>query len=211
MFRSATFSAIAVLLFCTQVRASSAGARDPIIIIAGDDDVMRASSSSFPLGGTFSILSPTGTSPLSLLGGSPCVVLGIELPLCLFSNGTDFTWTSLTFTIAPSPQLPPFTCLALAYFSRCRFSSRNKQVTFSGGSGLPAGGVFVFTVVGWDPNTTFAGKATGAGNDGATLRRLLSPRVPARRSQPSTAEAILDGQVPLRDHWTLRGLVDPVC
>jgi hypothetical protein len=204
MSRSAACGVIAVLFSCTIVRALSANHKDPIIVIAGDDDVSRASDSSFPLGSVFSILSPTGTSPLDLLGGSPCVILGIELPLCLFSNGTDFTWTTLTFSITPSPQSPPFTCLALAYFSNCSFSDENATVTFSGGSGLPMRAVFLFAVVGWDANTTFAGNASGSDPYSGTLTRPLLPEAPAPRSYPSSREIFLNGQTILRDHDELR-------
>jgi hypothetical protein len=200
MSRSAACSVLVVLFCCTVVRAYSANKKDPIIIIAGADDVSRASNSSFPLGSVFSILSPTGTSPLNLLGGSPCVVLGIELPLCLFSNGTDFTWTSLTFSITPSPQSPPFTCLALGYFSNCSFSDQDTQVTFSGGSGLAAGDVFLFAVVGWDVNSTFAGEASGSDYYSGTLSRPVLPEAPAQRSQPSSAEIFRGGQVAVRNH-----------
>jgi hypothetical protein len=201
VFRSATFGAVAALLCCMAGRAAAVNAKDPIIIIAGDDDV----TGGYPLGSSFSILSPTGSSPLHLLGGSPCVVLGIELPLCLFSNGTDFTWTTLSFSIAPGHQTGPFTCLALAYFSQCRFSDENRKVAFVGGKGIAAGDVFLFAVVSWLPNTTFSGEATGSESisGGASWRPSL-PRAPAPRSQPSQAELFRDGHIASRDRSGLR-------
>lgn len=203
MLRSAMLWAVVLLVSCGAACAAGVNTKDPIIIIAGDDDVSRANSSSFPLGSVFSILSPTGTSPLSLLGGSPCEVLGIELPLCLFSNGTDFTWTTLTFSITPKPILGlVYTCLALAYFSDCNFSEDHQNVTFSGGSGLPAGGAFLFAVVLWSPNSTFAGEAAGSQAGSGTSWRSSLPGAPV--SQPSTAAIFLDGHVAIRDHCRLR-------
>jgi hypothetical protein len=207
MFRPVTLWAVTLLVCCAGARAAGANGGDPVIIIAGGDNV-ASSSASFPLGSVFSILSPTGTSPLRLPGGSPCEVAGIEVPLCLFSNGTDFTWTTLTFSITPSLPLPPFTCLYLAYFSSCQFSDQHKKVTFSGGMGIAAGDVFLFAVVGWLPNTTFSGNATGAEASSGTSWRPLLPRAPAPRPQPSTAELFLGGQVALRDHCRLRVVAD---
>jgi hypothetical protein len=203
-FASALLWGAALLTLCTGQRATGQPGQkvqsDPEVIIAGDGDLTGA----FPLGSSFSILSPTGTSPLHLLGGSPCEVLGIELPLCLFSNGTDFTWSTLTFSISPAVQPLGFTCLALAYFSRCQFSDHNQKVTFSGGSGLAAGDVFLFAVVGWAPNTTFAGKAFAPESSSRILERPLLPRTPARGPQSSSAEIFRDGQIALANHYRLR-------
>lgn len=209
MFRSASvaFWVVTLLLCCAWAQAAGTNAKDPIIIIAGGGDV-ASSSDGFPLGSVFSILSPTGTSPLSLLGGSACNVLGIELPLCLFSNGTDFTWTSVTFSVTPGLQPPGLICLALGYFSQCKFTDNNHQVVFSGGSGLPSGDIFLFAVVGWDLNTTFAGQAAGSESSSGTVWRPLLPGTAAPHSEPSTAELFLNGHVALRDRSRLRAVAE---
>ena len=198
MFRSASamFSVIALFLSCSGARATSDNSGDPIIVIAGGGDAVPG----FPLGNSFSILSPSGTSPLNLPGGSACEVSGIELPLCLFSNGTEATWTTLTFLIAPGSQTGVFTCLALAYFSKCRFSDHNQSVVFAGGQGIASGDTFLFAVVSWLPNTTFSGKATRA-ESGARLSRPLLHSALGPRPEPSLAQLFLDGHVPLRDPW----------
>jgi hypothetical protein len=212
MFRAAsvTLWAATVLFCCTGAGAATRPAKDPEVIIAGGGDSAMGGggSSAFPLGSVFSILSPSGTSPINLHNGTPCEVAGIQIPLCLFSNATDFTWTTLTLSITPVHQMGPFTCLPLLYFAHCAFSDNNTKVTFSGGTGIPVGDVFLFSVILWLPNTTFSGDATGAEASSGTVRRPLLPRAPAPRSEPSTAELFLDGHVALRDHCRLRVVAD---
>jgi len=82
---------------------------DPEVIIAGG-------KGSFPVGSAFSIVSPSGTSPINLSGGSPCLVAGISVPDCVFQNVSDSTWSA--FAISPTGQKGPFSCSALAYFTQ---------------------------------------------------------------------------------------------
>jgi hypothetical protein len=138
---------------CAAARADSIPIGDPEVIIGGGNG-------SLPVNASFSFISPTGTSPISLPGGSPCLVLGIiSLPDCIVQNGTSSTWTSLSFDISPRGQIGPFVCVALDYFSNCSFNRSGTQVTFSGGSGIGAGDDFLVEVVAWLPNTQFDGRA----------------------------------------------------
>jgi hypothetical protein len=168
--------------------------KDPQVIVAGG-------GGSFPVGKVFQIVSPSGTSPINLLGGSPCVVAGLQIPDCIFQNGTASRWSALTFSISPGNQIGPFTCLALAYFSKCSFNKSGTRVTFSGGAGIGAGQDFLVVVVLWLPGTTFAGSATESGD---SALRVPSPRAPARRSEPSTIALFLEGHAALTDWRRLR-------
>lgn len=190
---------MAMALFCAGARAAGPPVKDPIIIIAGG-----GGGASYPLSSQiFKILSPSGTSPLNLLGGSACQILGISVPLCLFSNATSSTWKKLAFNITPGNQIGPFTCLALGYFSTCSFSNNNSRVTFSGGSGVGAGEVFLFSVVLWLPRTTFAGLATLAASPDAVLAAPIRP-AQAPPSQKSTMGLFLEGHAAFEDWRRLR-------
>jgi len=162
---------------------------DPQVIIAGG-------KGSLPVGSIFSFVSPSGTSPVSLLGGSPCVVglLGTVLGDCVFQNGTDSNWTSLNFSISPSDQVPPFTCLALAYFSDCFFNKSGTQVTFFGGKGISPGDDFLIAVVLWLPKTLFSITATQAGS---SSRIGPAPYRPAVPSSGSSMALFLSGHLPV--------------
>ena len=178
-----------VILCCACARAAGKPIRDPQVIIAGG-------GGSFPVGNIFQILSPSGTSPINLQGGSPCVILGLAVPDCIFQNSTSSTWTALTFSISPGRQIGPFICLALAYFSKCSFNKAGTSVTFSGGTGIGAGEDFLVEVVLWLPGTTFAGTATESADSALRAPRRSSPEL---RSQQSTFALFLDGHVPLED------------
>ena len=193
--------AAAFLLGCACVHASKRPLKDPVVIVAGG-------GGSLPLGNLFQIISPSGTSPLNLLGGSACVVAGLSIPDCIFQNGTSATWTSLTFSISPANQQGPFTCLALLYFSKCSFNSDGTSVTFSGGTGIGAGHDFLFAVLLWAPQTIFSGTAENQSDeessDSPALR--LPPSDKAQESPPgqSTIPLFLDGQAALADWRRLR-------
>jgi hypothetical protein len=141
-----------VLACCPAARSDSIPAGDPEVIMAGG-------KGSLPVGSIFSFVSPTGTSPITLFGGSPCVVGLIAVLDCVFQNASGSTWSSLTFDISPSGQIPPFTCLSLAYFTNCTFNSTGNQVTFSGGPGIGVRQDFTVEVLLWFPETQFSGKA----------------------------------------------------
>jgi len=176
-----------LLLCAVCAQAAKKPIKDPQAIIAGG-------TGSLPVGSLFSFVSPTGTSPLSLPGGSACLVGVTELLDCIFSNGTDERWTSLTLTITPSGQIGPFTCLALAYFSGCFFSNNHTKVTFFGGTGMPAGGDFLIAVVLWLPGTKFSVQATSGGSDTWVLRS--QPFEPTGRIPEIPQMALfLDGHV----------------
>jgi hypothetical protein len=182
-----------VTLCCACAQAARKPIKDPQVIVAGG-------GGSFPVGDVFQIVSPSGTSPINLSGGSPCAVAGVQIPDCIFQNSTDFTWSALTFSISPGNQRGPFTCLALAYFSKCSFNKAGTSVTFSGGTGIGAGDDFLVEVILWRPGTTFAGSATESGDSA-----LRSPwRVPARRSEPATIALFLDGHAARTDWRRLR-------
>jgi len=155
---------------CAAAHADSIPIHDPEVIMAGG-------SGSLPVGSAFSFTSPSGTSPISLLGGSPCLVAGIiSVPDCIFKNATKSTWTSLSFDISPGNQIGPFVCTALDYFANCSFNSSGTQVTFSGGPGIGAGDDFLVEVIAWLPNTQFEGRAKDPPNaipEPATVGLLL--------------------------------------
>src|ERR1051326_6756227 len=178
-----------LLLGAAGAQAAKKPIKDPQVIIAGGNG-------SLPVGDLFSFISPTGTSPLSLPGGSACLVGLTKLLDCIFKNGSDQRWTSLTFTITPSGQLVPFTCLALAFFSGCFFSDNHTKLTFFGGTGLPAGGDFLVAVVLWLPWTKFTVQASS----GDSSTRVLRGQPFESRQRGSTAPDLalfLDGHVAL--------------
>ncbi len=164
-----------LLMCCRVAHADRIRGGDPEVIISGG-------KGSFPVDSSFSFVSPSGTSPIDLPGGSPCQVGTISVPDCIFENGTGSTWTSLTFTISPTGQIGPFDCSALAYFTDCLFNSTGTEVTFSGGSGIGAGDDFLIEVIAWLPNTQFKGKA-----------RLDAPRRPDATPEPATVGLLLAG------------------
>ncbi len=157
MFWNAT-----VLLCCSWAHASTSSIKDPQVIIAGG-------SGSFPVGSEFSFISPSGTSPVSLPGGSPCVVSGISVPLCLFQNASHFGWGTLTFTISPGGQTGSFSCTALAYFTGCSFNETGTRVIFFGGTGIAAGHDFVVEVIGWAAGSTFEGEGAKTQGSGTAM------------------------------------------
>jgi len=172
--------------------ASPTKTKDPQVIIAG-------ARGSFPVGSVFSILSPTGTSPISYPGGSPCVLGLIPVFDCVFTNASGFKWSSLSFAISPSGQIGPFICLPLAYFSTCSFNKQGTQVVFSGGPGLGAGSDFVLIVLLWLPRTTFSATATRGPSSRTALER--SPRgFPAPGSDSRAAVTVfLEGHAAFMD------------
>jgi hypothetical protein len=188
------WAAATVILCCACARAARKPVKDPQVIIAGG-------GGSLPLGNVFQIVSPSGTSPLNLSGGSPCVLAGLQIPDCVFQNSTNSTWTTLTFSISPGNQTGPFLCTPLAFFSKCSFNKTGTSVTFSGGTGIRAGQDFLVVVILWLPGTTFAGSATESYDS-----ELRAPRrrAPARRSEPSTITLFLDGHAALMDWERLR-------
>jgi hypothetical protein len=142
-----------IVVSCAAARADSIRPHDPEIIMGGGNG-------SFPVGSIFSFISPSGTSPITLSGGSPCLVGGIiSVPDCIFKNSTSSTWTGLSFTITPDGQIGPFVCVTLDYFSTCSFNSAGTRVTFSRGPGIGAGDDFLVEVVLWLPDTQFSGHA----------------------------------------------------
>lgn len=170
------------LLCSSQVQAIPKPVRDPQVIIAGG-------TGSFPVGSPFLFISPTGTSPINLLNGSPCVIDLFKISDCLFKNASGFKWKTLTFTISPGGQKGPFTCLALIAFLGCNFNKQGTQVTFFGGLGLANGQDFVVEVLLWGPGTSF--QATGSG-DSSAQRELSAPQpaVATSRLQASLATFI---------------------
>ncbi len=141
------------VMSCAAARADSIRPHDPEVIIGGG-------KGSLPVGSTFSFISPSGTSPITLSGGSPCLVGGIiSVPDCIFKNATSSTWTGLRFTMSPKGQIGPFVCVALDYFSTCSFNSTGTRVTFSGGPGIGGGDDFLVEVILWLPDTQFSGQA----------------------------------------------------
>jgi hypothetical protein len=182
------------LLVCAVcAQAAKKPIKDPQVIIAGG-------TGSLPVGSLFSFISPSGTSPITLLNGSPCLVGLTQLLDCIFKNGTDSRWSSLTLTITPGGQTGPFTCLALAYFSGCFFNSDGTQLTFFGGRGLPAGGDFLIAVLLWQPGTTFSIQATLAGSDGPVLKRKSTYDPLPPKSEPPSVTLFLKGHVAW-DQW----------
>ena len=192
---------IAIVLCCACVHASKKPLKDPVVIIAGG-------GGSLPLGNLFQIISPSGTSPLNLLGGSACVVAGLSIPDCIFQNGTSSTWTSLTFSISPGNQKGPFSCLALLYFSKCSFKSDGSSVTFSGGTGIGPGHDFLFSVLLWAPETIFAGTAEDL-SDSAALRSPPSDKAQESPRGPSSMPSLADSQAALVDWRELRPADEP--
>src|SRR5437016_5217690 len=183
-----------MLLACAAcAQAAKKPINDPQVIIAGG-------TGSLPVRSLFSFISPTGTSPITLLDGSPCLVGLTQLLDCIFKNGTDSNWSSLTLTMSPGGQRGPFTCLALAYFSGCFFNSDGTQLTFFGGRGLRAGADFLIVVLLWQPGTTFTVKATLGGSNGPVLRRksTYDPLLP--KSEPPSLTLFLNGHV-ARAQW----------
>jgi hypothetical protein len=140
-----------VLACCPAARSDSIPAGDPEVIMAGG-------TGSLPVGSIFSFVSPTGTSPITLSGGSACVAGSISVPDCVFQNASRSTWTSLIFDVSPSGQTGPFSCAALAYFANCSFNSTGTQVTFYGGS-IGARQDFLVEVLFWSPGTQFSAQA----------------------------------------------------
>ena len=162
-----------IVACCAATPADSIRRRsDPEVIIAGGKGTI-------PVGSVFSFISPSGTSPINLSGGSPCMVGVIAVLDCIFGNATGSTWTSLTFTITPNGQIGPLLCVTLAYFTKCSFNADGTQVTFSGGPGIPAGNDFLVEVLLWRPKTQFSGSAQESG-------QLVFRRQPALRGGAKT-------------------------
>ncbi len=184
---SRTLCAAILLLSAAWGYATTGSSRDPQVIIAGGHG-------SFPVGSLFSFVSPTGSSPITLKNGSPCVVRGIAVPDCLFRNGSGFRWSSLTFFIKPGGQTGPFTCIALAYFKNCFFNKLGTMVTFSGGEGIDPGDDFVVAVVSWLQGTAFEGVASRAGVPAS----WGLPHGPALPSEPGNAALLMNDVVFLR-------------
>lgn len=183
----AIFWAATVALCSGWAHGATTPIKDPQVIIAGGDG-------SFPVGSSFSFISPSGTSPISLPDGSPCLVGQVSVLDCLFANASGFNWSSLTFSISPGGQKGPFSCSALAYFAGCSFNEAGTKVTFFGGNGIAAGKDFVVAVIGWSPGTTFDGEAKGQEASGTAFKATVQ-YTPA--SEPRTAAVFLNGQVAL--------------
>jgi hypothetical protein len=98
--------------------------------------------------------------------------------------------------MSPGGQIGPFTCLALAYFSGCFFNSDGTQLTFFGGTGLPAGNDFLIAVLLWKPGTKFTIAATPADPERAQLKRKPSHEKSPPGSQPTDLAEFLHGHVP---------------
>jgi hypothetical protein len=169
-----------IVVSCAAARADSIRPHDPEIIMGGGNG-------SFPVGSIFSFISPSGTSPITLSGGSPCLVGGIiSVPDCIFKNSTSSTWTGLSFTISPDGQIGPFVCITLDYFSTCSFNPAGTRVTFSGGPGIGAGDDFLVEVVTWLPDTQFNGQAQSHG-------RSQADPPPSSIPEPATVGLLLIG------------------
>ena len=103
---------------------------------------------------SFTFFSPTGTSP----GTSPCVIDGVDDDVCDFLNVSGVDWTVLEFTVAPGGDLT--SCQPLFGFTNCDVlqpgdSTSPSIFTFTGGTGIPDGTAFGFSVQGWATNTEF--------------------------------------------------------
>ena len=189
------FLSVFSMLCCARAEAGMGRLNDPGKRPSDPQVIIAGGKGSLPVGPAFSFVSPSGTSPISLSGGSPCVVTGLNTILddCVFQNGTDSNWTSLSFTISPSGQIGPFTCLALAYFNGCFFNNSGTQVTFFGGTGIGSGDDFQIAVVGWLAQTAFSVTATVADSKKkvqADARQATSPA-------PGSAMALfLGGHIP---------------
>jgi len=180
--RSAAVGVTMVLAGLASAHGAARPAKDPQVIIANG-------KGSFAVGSVFSVFSPTGTSPISLPHGSPCVLGIFEVLDCVFTNASGFKWSSLSFTISPANQIGPFTCLALAYFSTCSFNEQGTQVVFSGGSGLGPGADFLLVVLLWFPRTTFSATATRA-NSSRTALEPSARSSPGPGSDPAPAATV---------------------
>src|SRR5438132_991821 len=106
----------------------------------------------------FSFLSPTGTSPGTGTGQSPCVIDGVADNVCDFLNISGQDWTQLVFTASPGADLS--SCLPIYGFTNCEVNQQGGPssptiFTFFGGPGIPDGVAFGFSVQGWSANTTF--------------------------------------------------------
>jgi hypothetical protein len=191
-YRSAAVGVTIVLAGLTSVYGAARPTKDPQVIIANG-------KGSFPVGSVFRVLSPTGTSPISFPGGSPCVLGVIQVLDCVFTNASGSKWRSLSFAISPGNQIGPFSCLALAYFSTCSFNNHGTQVVFSGGAGLAPGADFLIVVLLWFPGTTFSATATKANSSRTALEP--SPRsFPAPGSEPAAAVTVfLQGHAAFMD------------
>jgi hypothetical protein len=183
-----------VIIFLVCVCWTKAGAassiRDPQVIIGGGHG-------SLPVGSSFKFVSPTGTSPVSLANGSPCVVAStkknIPVPDCLFRNESGFRWDTLTFNISPTGQAGPFSCAALAFFSGCVFNEEGSKVTFFGGTGIGPGDYFVVAVIAWAPRTVFRG--TGAATTAWGTGNVPRKHAPIPPSEPRTPDLLTQGNV----------------
>lgn len=157
--RWVTFFFILILASAGGLRASPAN--DPRIIIGGG-------SGSVSVTGSFTIVSPTGTSPSSLAGGSPCIVNGIPDDTCTLLNVSGFDFSTLTFTVSGNTNTQGgFSCDPGTFFQNCTFNAADTEVTFSGGPGIRAGFDFSLTFEGWSPGTSFQG--TGVAPEPGTL------------------------------------------
>lgn len=183
-----------VILCCGSAFAATNSIKDPQVIVAGDDG-------SFPVGSEFSFISPSGTSPVSLPNGSPCVVAGISVPLCLFQNVSGFGWGTLTFTISPRGQTGPFSCTALAYFTGCSFNEAGTQVIFFGGTGIAVGHDFVVEVIGWAAGSKFDGEGAQTQGSGTAFE---GPAQGTPTSKPGNVALFLDNHVALVERRRLR-------
>jgi len=150
---------LGILFVTTPAWAGQLPGTDPRIIIG-------PGSGSLPIGSTFIFDSPTGSSPVTLPDGSPCIVNNIPEPDCVFQNSTSVTFSSLTFDI--NTVLPPGSELGCSViiggpFTNCSFGpdSDGYFFTFTGGPGVAPEGDFAVSVEGWNPNSNFGVGANG--------------------------------------------------
>jgi hypothetical protein len=77
-----------VVVSCAAARADSIKGADPEVIMGGGNG-------SFPIGHIFSFISPSGTSPITLPGGSPAWwAASFRSPIAYSKKATSSTWTA---------------------------------------------------------------------------------------------------------------------
>jgi hypothetical protein len=133
---------------------------------------------------TFTVESPSGTSPVTLPGGSPCILIQgpfmTTSPNCYFqndmtTNGVGDTITSLTFdAFGVNPSSVECGFLTGSPFSSCTVEaiSGGTAVDFTGGS-IVYGQDFTLAFVGFPKDFSFGSSATVTPEPG-TLVLLLA-------------------------------------
>jgi PEP-CTERM motif len=158
---------IGVLVLSAPTWADQIPGPDPRVVVGGG-------TGSAPVGFTFLFGTPSGCSPIANpfcaqdnQVGSPCTMNNSSVPGCVFQNGTETRFTSLTIDVDTTfPAGASLECGGVnkeGPFSHCSFGfdADGAIFTFTGGPGVPRGGDFSISVDGWKPDTDFGVSASG--------------------------------------------------